>query len=280
MKRLMILVCASVAAAAWIGCGSSAPQLVATPEERFAHAKALYDDEEYLQAINEFTVLTLQNQGSAVAPDAQYYLGECRFARGEYELAAFEYSVVKRSYPASPRVADAQYKLALCYYQKSPRTPLDQQNTRKAIDEFQTFLEYYPAHPMAADADAKIKELNLRLAKKQYETGHLYTAMNYTRAAILSFDAVIEKYHDTEYAPLASLAKVEILISRDRFAEARTEITRFLDAYPKSVLRSRADELLRSIEKGLAKQKPEGSSSLPSGQSHPSNNFQPGAHQG
>jgi outer membrane protein assembly factor BamD len=280
MKRFLTCLCISLAAASWIGCGSSAPQLAATAEERFAHAKALYDDEEYLQAINEFTVVTLQNQGSAVAPDAQYYLGECRFARGEYELAAFEYSIVKRSYPASPRVADAQYKLALCYYMKSPRTPLDQQYTRKAIDEFQTFLEYYPAHAMAADADAKIKELNLRLAKKQYETGRLYATMDYTRAALLSFDAVIEKYHDTEYAPLASLAKVEILIGRDRYAEALTEITRFLDAYPKSVLRARADDLLRSIEKGLARQKPEGSSSLPSGQSHPTENSRAGAHQG
>jgi len=276
MKRLMILAGLCAAAAVWIGCGSSTPQTITSPEERFARAKAMYDKGDYLEAINEFTVMTLQNQGSTFAPDAQYYLGECRFARGEYELAAFEYSVVKRAYPASPRVPDAQYRLALCYYNKSPKFSLDQQYTRKAIDEFQSFLEYYPAHAMAADADAKIKELNLRLAKKQYETGELYSRMEYYRAAIMSFDAVIEKYHDTEFAPLASLSKADLLISRNRYAEARTEVTRFIERYPNSVLRSRADDILRSAERGLAKQKPEGSSAPPATGKQPQESQKPG----
>lgn len=263
MKRELITVWICFAAIAEFGCGSSAPQAVMAPEERFARAKALYENEDYLEAINEFTVLTLQAQGSTVAPDAQYYLGECRFAREEYELAAFEYSVVKRSYPASPRVPDAQYKLGLCYYNKSPKPSLDQQYTRKAIDEFQTFLEYYPKHAMAADAAEKIKELNFRLAKKQFETGKLYSRMEYYRAAILSFDAVIEKYHDTEYAPLAMLEKADLLISRDRYTEARAEITRFLGRYPNSVLRARAEDLLRSAERGLEKQKEKGGPPTP-----------------
>jgi outer membrane protein assembly factor BamD len=277
MKRLMVRACVAVAAIVWIGCGSSAPQAVTAPEERFARAKAMYDNRDFLEAINEFTVLTLQNQGSSFAPDAQYYLGECRFARGEYELAAFEYGVVKRAYPASPRVPDAQYKLALCYYIKAPRSSLDQQYTKKAIDEFQSFLEYYPAHAMAADADAKIKELNLRLAKKQYETGQLYARMEYYRAAILSYDAVIEKYHDSEFAPLASLAKSDLLISRNRFAEAQSELARFIERYPNSVLRSRADDLLQSAERGLAKQKPAGSPSPPPPGERPGGNQKPGA---
>ncbi len=258
MKREILIACLFCAAIAEFGCGSSSPQAVMTPEERFTRAKALYEKGDYLEAVNDFTILTLQAQGSTVAPDAQYYLGECRFARGEYDLAAFEYSVVKRSYPASPRVPDAQYKLALCYYNKSPRSSLDQQYTRKAIDEFQTFLDYYPTHPMAADAAAKIKELNDRLAKKQFETGKLYTRMEYYRAAILSFDAVIEKYHDTEYAPLAMLEKADVLNSRDRYTEARDEMTRFLSRYPNSVLRARAEGLLRTAERGIERQKSKG----------------------
>jgi outer membrane protein assembly factor BamD len=263
MKRFLLLAGCCIALAMEMGCGSSAPQSTMTAEERFAHAKALFDKGDYLEAINDFTVLTLQSQGSTVAADAQFYLGECRYARGEYELAAFEYSVVKRSYPASPRVPDAQYKLALCYYSKAPKSTLDQQYTRKAIDEFQTFLEYYPAHAMATDADAKIKELNARLAKKLFETGKLYARMEYYRAALLSFDAVIEKYHDTEFAPLAMLEKADLYISRDRYSEARGEATRFLDRYPNSVLRGRAEELLRSADRGLEKQKAKGSSALP-----------------
>ncbi len=276
MKREILIACVCLAALVEFGCGSSSPQAVMTPEERFARAKALYEKGDYLEAINDFTVLTLQAQGSTVAPDAQFYLGECRFARGEYDLAAFEYSVVKRSYPASPRVPDAQYKLALSYYNKAPRSSLDQQYTRKAIDEFQSFLDYYPTHPMAADAAAKIKEMNDRLARKQYETGRLYARMEYYRAAILSFDAVIEKYHDTEYAPLAMLEKADVLNSRDRYSEAREEITRFLSRYPNSVLRARAEDILRTAERGITRQKDKGSPSAPASPSPSSETERPG----
>jgi outer membrane protein assembly factor BamD len=231
------------------GCGSGDTTKVMTVEERFAHAKALFDDHDYLAAINDLTVITLQYQGSAIAPDAQFYLGECRYFREEYLLAAFEYSVVKLNYPANPRVADAMYKTAMSYYNLSPKPALDQQYTRKAIDEFQSFVEYYPANANAADAEAKIRDLTNRLAKKQYDTARLYATMQYYRSALFYYDDVIEKYHDTEYAPLAFISKVELLISRNRYRDAAAEAARFYEKYPNSVLRARMDALKADIDR-------------------------------
>jgi outer membrane protein assembly factor BamD len=262
VKAFQVILVLLFAAALW-GCGSSAPSAAATPEERFARAKELFDKQDYLAAISEFTVLTLQYQGSAVAADAQFYLAECRFNRGEYLLAAYEYSVQKKSYPASPRVPEAQYKLGLSYYNLSPRASLDQQYTKKAIDELQTFVEYYPANPLAPEADKKIKELNTRLAKKAYEAGQLYATMEYYKAALLAYDIVIEKYHDTEYGPLASLGKVEIYISRNRYKDADAEVQKFIDRYPNSVLRGRADDLKKTIDKELLRSKKTGSAAVP-----------------
>jgi len=233
------------------GCGSSEAVKELTADDRFKHAKALYDDRDYLEAINEFTVITLQNQGSSVAPEAQYYLAECRFDRGEYLLAAFEYQVLRRNYPASPRVGDAQYKLGLCYYNLSPRSSLDQEYTRKAIDEFQSFVEYYPQNQNVPDADAKIKELTIRLAKKQYDTARLYSVMEYYKAALMSYDEVIEKYHDTEYAPLAYEGKIDLLMSRHHYREAKEEIDRFLAKYPNSVLRNRFETQAKTAEREI-----------------------------
>jgi outer membrane protein assembly factor BamD len=236
---------------AGLACSSSPDIVNPTVEQRFNRAKAVYDDGDYLEAINEFTVITLQYQGSAFAADAQFYLGECRFARGEYILSAFEYSVVRTSYPASPRAPEAQYKMALSYYMQSPKPVLDQQNTRKAIDEFQAFVEYNPAHPLAPDAEAKIKELNDRLAFKAYEAARQYERMEYYRAAMLSYDVVIEKYHDTEYAPLSYLDKADLLVKRLRFREAESTVKEFMTKYPNSVLRSRADGIMDKIRDEL-----------------------------
>ncbi len=234
-----------------IGCSSKDVVQNMTPEERFQHAKALFDNGDYLEAINEFTVITLQYQGSAVAGDAQFYLAECRFKRGEFLLASYEYQTLKRNMAASPRVPDAQYKLGLCFYMLSPKSRLDQQYTKRAIDELQAFVEYYPKSEFVPDATEKIQELTSRLAKKEYDTAQLYATMEYNKAAIFYYDNVIEKYHDTEYAPLAYLGKTELLIARKKFRDAKTVITKFLERFPNSVLRSRADKLNEQIDSEL-----------------------------
>ena len=233
------------------GCGSEKVTQTPGAEELFAKAKTEYDDGNYLEAIEDFNHVTLQYQGSGFASQAQFYLGECRFQRNEFLLAATEYDILKRNYPASPLVPEAQYKLALSYFNLSPRSYLDQKYTKKAIDEFQTFVEYYPANPHAADADTKIKELNNRLAKKLYDDAKQYERLDYYTAALIYYNDVIERYHDTEYAPLAELDKVELLIGRKRYLEARTELARFFDRYPQSVLKARADRLKESLDKEL-----------------------------
>jgi outer membrane protein assembly factor BamD len=230
------------------GCSSGEEAVKSTPEQMFARAKALYEDADYLAAINEFTVLTLQSQGSAVGAEAQFFLAECRFQREEYLLAAYEYGVFKRSYAANPKVADAQFKLAMSYYHLSPKFSLDQQYTRKAIDEFQTFVEYHPGNPLAVEADQRIKELNTRLAEKQFETARLYAKMEYYRAALLSYDQVIEKFHDTEFAPRAYIEKVQLLMDRERYEDASTEVRKFIARYPHSPLLEQGEELKAKID--------------------------------
>jgi outer membrane protein assembly factor BamD len=236
---------------ALMGCGSSNEATTPTAEERFAHAKVLFDDEDYVEAMNEFTVVTLQFPGSAVASEAQFYIGECRFARQEYLLAAFEYNQLRRNYPASPRLADAQFKLGASYEHLSPKSTLDQQYTRKAIDEYQTFVEYYPANSRAPEADAKIRELTTKLAKKQIEIARLYRTMGYSKASQFYYDDVIERYHDTEFGPLAYIEKTQLLIDKKKFAEADQQISRFLTLYPNNVLRGQAEELKQEIARNL-----------------------------
>ena len=249
--RLSIAFFLCVVGAALSGCGSSETTTSIPVEERFRQAKALFDDENYLTAINEFNIITLQHQGSAYADSAQFFIAESRFRRGEWLVAATEYGYLKRSYPASPLVPEAQYKLALSYYNLSPRSELDQQYTVKAIDEFQAFRDYYPTNQHAAEADDKIKELNTRLAKKAYETARLYETMEDYKASLFYFDDILARYHDTEYAPPAYLGKVEVLIARKKYDEARTELQKFYDRFPDSVLKPRADALKDTIDKEL-----------------------------
>jgi len=235
-----------------MGCSSSENTPQVSAEERYARGMKMYEDEDFLEAIDEFRVITLQFQGMALADDAQFMMGECRFQREEFVLAAYEYELLYRTMPTSEYVARARYKSAESYFNLSAPSYLDQDYTKKAIDGFQAFIEYYPTDSLVSEAEKKITELNSKLARKEFENGLIYMKMEYYRAAIVSFDYVLEHYHDTPYAEPALFRKAEALYARKKYEEAKEELERFLRKYPSSNLKDAAESLRRSIDGALS----------------------------
>jgi outer membrane protein assembly factor BamD len=233
------------------GCGRREVTLDLTAEERFQRGMRLYDEGNYVRAIDELRIITRQFSGSDFADDAQFYMGMSYFNRGEYILATNEFEILINTMSASPLVPEAQYKLALSYYNLSPRYDLDQEFTHKAIDELQAFVDFFPIHERVTEAEEKIRELNEKLARKEYENARLYMRMRYYRAATRIFQTVIDRYHDTPYAELAHIGKAEALIERNLFDEANETIQRFLHQFPNSNQRSRARTLERRIASEL-----------------------------
>lgn len=232
-------------------CGSSEITQNLSAEERFELGKKKFDGGDYLEAIAEFEIIKLQYPGSGVADDAQYYLAECHFQKEEFLLAAEEYQSLKRNMQTSAFVPLAQYKTALSYYKLSPQSSLDQKYTNKSIEEFQTFIEYYPKHELVPDAEGKIKELNSRLAKRLYETALLYMKLEYYKSATIYFNTLTEKYHDTEYAEPALVGKIQSLVTRKRFDEAKANIEKYFDRFPDGSLKKDAEALRHDIDEHL-----------------------------
>lgn len=229
-------------------CGSSDVVQNLSAEERFDIGKKKFDDGEYLEAINDFQLIKLQYPASAVADDAQFYLAECHYLREEFLLASEEYQSLKRLMASSSFVPQAQYKIAMCYYNLAPRSTLDQTYSKKAIEEFQSFVEDFRSDTLVADAEAKIRELNTRLAKKLYDTAELYMKLDYLRSAAFYYDMIVEKYHDTEFAEPALLNKVKVLVKRKKFDDAKAEVNKFFERYPNSQYRGEAESLRVTID--------------------------------
>jgi outer membrane protein assembly factor BamD len=231
MKNILILILLSLVI--W-GCGGSENTVNMSPEDRLAYAVKLYNNEDYEQAVNEFSSIVLQFPGNAVVDSAQYYTGMTRYQRKEYILAAYEFSKLIKNMLASKLISESQYMLAECYYKLSPDFTLDQKYTRSAIKEYQAYIDFFPTSDKVPDAEVKIKELNEKLAHKEYNAAYIYSKLEFYRAALKYYDNVVEIYHDTKYAPLAMYDKTRLLISRDRNADALIEINKFLEKYPSS----------------------------------------------
>jgi len=230
------------------GCSSSNNFVDLQPDERLKAAISLYEDEDYQEAATEFEAIMLQYPGNSVVDDAQYYSGMCRYQRGEYILAAYEFSKLIKNMPASEFVSDAQFMLAECYYELSPNYTLDQKYTKKAIDEYQAFVDFFPLNEKVSDAENKINELNDKLAHKEYSIAVIYEKMNYYNAALKYFDGVVEVYHDTPYAPMAMYRKIKLLMDREREDEALTEMKKFIRLYPNDEEIGEIQKLKDSLE--------------------------------
>lgn len=228
----------------FLSCKSTKIEKILSAEERFELGLKEFEKENYLEAINEFSIITLQYPGSAVSDDAQYYIGECRFNREEYLLASYEYETLKRNMPASSYIPKAQFKIALCYYKLSPKSALDQSYSLRAIDEFQAFIEYFPNDSLVNEAEMKIIELRNKLAEKDYQTAVLYMKMEYFKAATFYFDKVLENYHDTKFSEFAYIGKIESLVKRNKISEAKAEAEKYFAKYPMSKIRKKIEALI------------------------------------
>jgi len=182
------------------GCHKSVLNLqTMTPEEQFIYAKRLFDRKDYYNARIQFTRLVLANPGASIVESAQYYLSETYFKMKEYIVAAAEYEKLIRRMPDSHLIDDARYKIGLCYFELAPGYGLDQEYTKKAITQFELFLEDYPDSDLVPKVEQKMKECQDKLARKEYKTGELYRKMNYYRAALISYNLVLEEHPESPY---------------------------------------------------------------------------------
>jgi outer membrane protein assembly factor BamD len=250
MKNILILILFTLVL--W-GCGESVNTVNMSPQDRLAYAVKLYNDEDYELAVNEFSSIVLQFPGNAIVDSAQYYTGMTRFKRKEYILGAYEFSKLIKNMPASKLIAESQYMLAECYYKLSPDYTLDQKYTRSAIKEYQAYIDFFPTSDKVPDAEVKIKELNEKLAHKEYNAAYIYSKLEYYRASLKYYDNVVEIYHDTKYAPLAMYDKTQLLISRGRNSDALIEINKFLQRYPSNYLFKEMQDLKNNLEISASK---------------------------
>lgn len=216
------------------GCGSSSDMDFKSAEEVYNKGVAAFEDEDYLDAKKFFEVIKLQYPASQYADDAQFYLAEINFARGEYILGAFNYSRLRSLYPGSEYVKESIYKAALCYYELSPTFDRDQEYTRKGIEAFNIFQRLYPNDSLFSEAEEKIDALRDKLAHRDYYTAELYRTLEFPHSSLIYYDSVIDNYPDTKYYEQAWIGKIEVLIIFRRLDEASGLIDLFRKNFPES----------------------------------------------
>lgn len=87
------------------------------------------------------------------APNAQYYIGDILYARGEYENALQAFDLVLEKYPTNSKTPDARYMKAQALLK------LNQRNA--AVQELRELIRTSPSSDLATKATAELRRMGI-----------------------------------------------------------------------------------------------------------------------
>jgi len=272
VKHLIILV--FVAALGIAGCKSRFEKLRASNDvaKKYQEALRLYNKRDYSKALVLFEDLSQKYRGRAEAEDLNYYYAYTLYRLSDYTTARYQFKSFADTYPASKNAEEARYMGAYCFYLESPNFSLDQENTYKAIDALQLFINLYPTSDRAAAAGKYIATLRGKLEDKAFENAKMYLTTgpsnvdNY-RAAVIALKNAQRDYPDIKYAEEMDFLMIKaqylyaknsyIIRQEDRYNEALALYTEFTENHPDSKYTKDAKVLKDDVEAGIAVTKQE-----------------------
>ncbi len=231
---------------------------------KYQEAVKLYEKGKYSKALILFDDLASKYRGRAEAEDLFYLIANANYKLKDYTSARFHFKNFANTYPNSDRAEECRYMAAYCYYLDSPRSTLDQENTRKAIDELQLFVNYYPESERAQQAGALIQSLRDKLEKKAFDNAKLYYNMGLAddyRAAVIALENVLRQYPDTKYAEEIEFLMVKsqylyadnsrVFRQEERFNQALDYYNSFVEHFPQSKFKAEADDLKNNADRKI-----------------------------
>lgn len=249
------------------GCKSKFEKLRASNDtaRKYQEAIKLYNNKKYSKALILFDDLVKRYRGRPEAEDLNYYFAFTNYQLKDYTTARFQFKNFTDTYPNSPRAEECRFMGAYCYYLESPVYSLDQDNTLKAIEALQLFINIYPDSERAEEAANLIADLRGKLERKSYENSKIYLDIGDYLAAVLAFDISLRDYPDTKYAELIEFYKIEAQYLYALNSSERRKEERFLNAiefaedfksnYPESTHLKEAETFKSNSEKKIIENK-------------------------
>lgn len=243
------------------GCKSKFEKLRESSDvaRKYQEAIKLYNKKDYSRALILFDDLVQRYRGRSESEDLYYYYAYTNYQLKDYLSARYHFKAFADTYPSSAKAEECRFMTAYCYYLESPNYSLDQENTYRAIESLQLFINLYPKSERVAEASKLIESLRDKLEKKSFYNAKLFLDIGDYQAAVIAFRNSMKDFPDTKYAE-----EMEFLIiqsqylyaknsreirQEERYTEAIEEYERFIERYPNSKY---AKEALKLKENSLA----------------------------
>jgi outer membrane protein assembly factor BamD len=268
-KKLKLLIAITVTSLiiVFTSCKSKYEKLRSSNDnaKKYSEAIKYYNKREYTKALGLFDDLVTRYRGRAEAEDLFYYYAYTNYKLRDYTSARYHFKTFADTYPSSPRAEECRFMAAYCYYLDSPIYSLDQENTNKAIESLQLFINLYPKSDRVAEASKLIQALRDKLEDKSFANSKLYLTIGDFQAAVISFNNTLRDYPDTKYAEELEFLTIRAQYlyaqhSREFSQENRYGLTisyadQFIEKYPKSKYLKDVQDYKKSSQNGITRTK-------------------------
>ena len=201
-------------------------------KKKYSFAQALYED------------IMPNFKGTALFEDMYYKYAYCAYYQKDYLNAENLFKNFLEAFPNSTKAEELDYMRAYCYYKMSPKVPLDQSNTVKAMGMLQTFINTHPSSARNKEANGLIDVCRVKMEEKERLAAQLYFDLGQFRAAGVSYTTLLNNFPDSEkgdeyklmviksYFKFAQLSIDEKKV--ERYEQVIAECNDFIDRFPDS----------------------------------------------
>ncbi len=236
----------------WSGCNSY--QKIAKSGDldlKYSKAKEYFEKKDYSKAIPLLEELITIYKGSRNIDDLYYMYAKSHFEQGDFLIAAFHFKNIYDSYPNSTYAEDALYYNALSYHRMSPHPNLDQEETKKAIANYQLFVNAYPKTEKLEECNNSVRALRRKLETKAFNGANLYYKTGHYKAAATAFSNYMREFPDSPEIEKASFLTIKSYYLYAQNSISAKQIERYLqtiEAYKDFAAQYKNSKLLKEAE--------------------------------
>lgn len=221
-------------------------KIVKSTDYEYKYKKAIeyYEDGEYVRSGTLLKELVSIYRGTNRADKVYYYYAKSMIGQKDYLMAGHYFKTLIKEFPMSEYAEEAYFMDGYCSYLMSPKSRLDQQVTREAIDALQLYVNLYPFNERVDEANRLIEEMNDKLVYKAYLSAKLYYDFENYKAAVIALTNCLSIYPDSKYREelmfMLLESKYNLAIGsifdkrQERLSSALDEYFSFVDEFPES----------------------------------------------
>ncbi len=168
-------------------------------DEKYAMALEFYNHQDYNRALQLMDQIVPIFKGTDKAQELEYMYAMSYFMQSDFVLASYYFKRYYKGYPTSEKAEEALYYSAYCNYMGSPRSSLDQENTKAAIQEMKLFIVRFPDSKNSEFAKKIVVELENKLEEKEFNIAKQYYKMDDYNASITAFKSYLKNYPSSEF---------------------------------------------------------------------------------